>query len=128
MKFYKCEICGKIVEMIEEAPVPTVCCGQPMGELHPGTTDGAVEKHLPVVQIDGNAVHVCVGSAEHPMTPEHSIRWIALETKNGVRQCKALSPDQRPVATFWLDPDDRAEAVYEYCNLHGLWTEEYPFQ
>ena len=120
MKFYKCEICGKIVEMVEATSVPTICCGQPMEELLPGTTDGAVEKHLPVVQVDGNA--------EHPMTPEHSIRWIALETKNGVRQCKTLSPDQRPVATFWLDPDDQAEAVYEYCNLHGLWKEEYPFQ
>ena len=121
MKFYKCEICGKIVEMVVEIPVPTICCGQPMSELVPGTTDGAAEKHLPVVETADGQVRVCVGSTEHPMTPEHAIQWIALETAQGARQFKALSPDERPVATFQLAPGDRVTAVYEYCNLHGLW-------
>ena len=120
MKFYKCEICGKIVAMVKETPVDTMCCGQPMRELVPGTTDGATEKHVPVYMLEGNTVKVKVGSVEHPMTDAHHIEWIAIETENG-NQRKELKPGDKPEATFALVPRDKVKSVYEYCNLHGLW-------
>ena len=120
MKFYKCEICGKIVAMVKETPVDTVCCGQAMRELVPGTTDGASEKHVPVYTLEGNTVKVKVGSVEHPMTDAHHIEWIAIETENG-NQRKELTPGDKPEATFALVPRDTVKSVYEYCNLHGLW-------
>ena len=120
MKFYKCEICGKIVAMVKETPVDTVCCGQAMRELVPGTTDGATEKHVPVYTLEGNTVKVKVGSVEHPITDAHHIEWIAIETENG-NQRKELKPGDKPEATFALVPRDKVKSVYEYCNLHGLW-------
>ena len=120
MKFYKCEICGKIVAMVKETPVDTMCCGQAMRELVPGTTDGATEKHVPVYTLEGNTVKVKVGSVEHPMTDAHHIEWIAIETENG-NQRKELKPGDKPEATFALIPRDKVKSVYEYCNLHGLW-------
>ena len=120
MKFYKCEICGKIVAMVKETPVDTMCCGQAMRELVPGTTDGAAEKHVPVYTVEGNTGKVKVGSAEHPMTDAHHIEWIAIETENG-NQRKELKPGDKPEATFALVPRDKVKSVYEYCNIHGLW-------
>ena len=120
MKFYKCEICGKIVAMVKETPVDTMCCGQAMRELVPGTTDGATEKHVPVYTVEGNTVRVKVGSVEHPMTDAHHIEWIAIETENG-NQRKELKAGDKPEATFALVPRDKVKSVYEYCNIHGLW-------
>ena len=120
MKFYKCDICGKIVAMVKDTSVDTVCCGQPMRELVPGTTDGATEKHVPVYTLEGNTVKVKVGSVEHPMTDAHHIEWIAIETENG-NQRKELKAGDKPEATFVLVPYDKVKSVYEYCNLHGLW-------
>ncbi|MBQ8599773.1 MAG: desulfoferrodoxin [Clostridia bacterium] len=121
-KFYRCEHCGNLVGMIHDAGVPLMCCGQKMTHLDPGTTDGAVEKHLPVVTADGNTVRVEVGAVAHPMTKEHSIEWIYLQTTKG-GQRKVLNPEETPVATFALSDEDPI-AVYAYCNLHGLWKTE----
>ena len=52
-----------------------------MVELKANSTDAAGEKHVPVITVEGNKVHVVVGSVLHPMTEEHSIQFIALETK-----------------------------------------------
>ena len=100
-----------------------MCCGQPMTELVPGTTYGAAEKHVPAVTVDGNKVSVAVGSVEHPMLEEHYIEWIAVETANGVQR-KALKPGEKPAAEFVLADGESVTAVYEYCNLHGLWKAE----
>ena len=120
MRFYKCDVCGKIVAMVKETGVDTICCGQPMRELVPGTTDGAVEKHVPVYTVSGNTVTVKVGSVEHPMLEAHHIEWIAIETEHG-NQRKELKPSDKPEATFALMPNDKVKNIYEYCNLHGLW-------
>ena len=97
-----------------------MCCGQPMEEMVPGTTDAALEKHVPEVEIDGNIVKVKVGSVEHPMLEEHYIEWISLQTKQG-NQRKPLKPGEKPEACFAICDGDEVEAVYEHCNLHGLW-------
>ena len=122
MKFYKCEHCGNIVTFVEDKGVPVMCCGQKMTELTANTTDSAQEKHVPVVEQDGDTVKVTVGSVEHPMLEEHFIQWVCLETENG-SQIKYLKPGAKPEAVFTLN-DDRLVAVYEYCNLHGLWKAE----
>lgn len=119
-KFYICKHCGNIVNLVKSAGVPVVCCGEPMHELIPGTVDAAVEKHVPEYEVKDNKVFVKIGSVEHPMVPEHYIQWIWLQTKKGA-QLVHLSPEQKPEAVFALTDGDEVEAVYEYCNLHGLW-------
>ena len=120
MKFYKCKHCGKIIAIVQETAVPTICCGEPMTQLVPGSVDASVEKHVPVVTKNGNCVVVKVGSAEHPMTTDHYIQWISLQTNHG-NQRKVLKPSDKPEVSFALLDGDAIEAVYAYCNLHGLW-------
>ena len=123
VKFYICETCKNIITKIVDSKVPVVCCGKPMKELVPGAVDGALEKHVPAVTIEGNTVKVQIGEVIHPMLPEHYIQFIALETKNGV-QIKNLKAGDEPKAEFVLADGDEAVAVYEYCNLHGLWAKD----
>ena len=120
MKFYICKTCGNMIAMVKKSGVPVMCCGQKMTELEPGTTDAAVEKHVPVFEIKDNKVFVTVGSVEHPMLDEHFIEWIAVQTTAG-NQRKALKPGDKPQACFALCEGEEIEAVYAYCNLHSLW-------
>ena len=123
MRFYKCAKCGQMVAVVKKTGCPVVCCGEPMEELIPGTTDAAAEKHVPVFEVKGDVVEVTVGSVEHPMIPEHYIAWIALKTKQR-NQRKALKPGEAPKACFRMCEGDEVEAVYAYCNLHSLWKAE----
>ena len=123
MKFLKCNHCGNIVAVVEEKGGTITCCGDNMQEMKANTTDAATEKHVPVIEIDGQCVTVTVGSVEHPMLPEHFIGWIVLETKTG-NQRKILNPGDKPVAKFMMVEGDEVLAAYEYCNLHGLWKAE----
>lgn len=120
LKFYACELCGKIIAMVKDSGTPTVCCGQTMKELVPGSVDAAAEKHVPVVTVEGNKITVEVGSVPHPMAEEHFIEWIAIATKEGA-QGKALNPGDEPKAEFLLADGDEFVSAYEHCNLHGLW-------
>ena len=121
MKFYKCEVCGKIVAMVNDcSSCPTKCCGEAMKELVPNTQDGAHEKHIPVYSVENGIVHVVVGEVEHPMLENHDSQWIVLQTNKG-NQRKELKPGEKPVADFALLPGEEVVAVLEYCNLHGLY-------
>ena len=84
------------------------------------TTDAAVEKHVPAVEVEGNVVKVKVGEVEHPMVPEHFIGWIAIKTTKG-EQKKFLQAGEKPEAVFVLAEGEELIETYEYCNLHGLW-------
>lgn len=119
-KFFICETCGNIIAMVKASGVPVMCCGKKMKEIVPNTTDAAQEKHVPVWSREGNLVKVQVGSVAHPMIPAHYIEWVSLQTKAG-NQRKALSPEQAPEVAFAITEGDEVEAVYAYCNLHGLW-------
>ena len=123
MKFYKCNHCGNIITKINDSGVPVVCCGEKMEELIPGAVEGAYEKHIPYVTVDGSVVKVQIGEVEHPMVEAHFIQFIAIETSKG-SYIKKLSPEEKPVAEFILTDGEKAVAVYEYCNLHGLWVKE----
>ena len=120
MKCYACEICGNVVEYLTQSGVPVMCCGQKMKELIPGMSDGAHEKHIPVLDINGREVKVFVGEVEHPMVEAHYIEWIVLETTKGTYRQK-LTYNDRPMATFSLTDDEEIVAAYEYCNIHGFW-------
>ncbi len=119
-KFFACKHCGKIVAVIKDSGASMICCGQEMTELKAGTTDAAVEKHVPVYTAENGIVKVRVGEIEHPMLPEHYIEWISLQTKQG-SQIKHLKAGEKPEAVFALCDGDEAVTVYAYCNLHGLW-------
>ncbi|MBR3988560.1 MAG: desulfoferrodoxin [Clostridia bacterium] len=119
IRFFKCNHCGNIIGVIHNAGVPMMCCGEKMQELIPGTVDAAVEKHVPVVKVDGNIVTVKVGEVEHPMVEEHFIQWVYMQTNRG-GQRKCLKPGDKPEVKFALC-DEVPVAVFEYCNLHGLW-------
>lgn len=118
-RFFICEHCGNLIGMIHDAGVPMMCCGQKMTKIEPGTVEASREKHLPVVTVTENTVKVEIGSQAHPMTEEHSILWVYLQTdKGGQRKC--LTAGESPVVTFAL-AEEKPLAVYAYCNLHGLW-------
>ena len=106
MKFYKVD--GKIV-------ISDVAVGE---EIIANTTDGACEKHVPVIEQHGDAVTVKIGSVAHPMLDVHYIEWIVLETATGYQKHE-LKPGQVPEAQFAVT--EPVIAAYEYCNLHGLW-------
>ena len=120
-KFYKCAHCGNVVMKVVDNKVPVFCCGQKMEELVPNTVDASGEKHLPVVTDLGNGLlKVEVGSVHHPMLPEHHISFIYVETENGGIR---VDLKDEPVAEVYVGAN-KPVAVYEYCNLHGLWKVE----
>jgi len=111
--FYRCESCGIIAYAFGEQALPG------LKELIPNTVDASGEKHLPVVKVEGDKVTVRVGSVDHPTLPEHWIQWVLVETDKGFHR-HDLNPAEAPEAVFTL-PGEKVIAVYEYCNLHGLW-------
>ena len=121
-KFYVCPHCGNLVEMVSDAGVNPVCCGQKMKELVPNTVDASGEKHIPVVSVADGVVEVNVGSVDHPMVDVHWIEWVQLVTDKGSYR-KWLNPGDAPKVNFLLDNEKPVE-VYAYCNLHGLWKTE----
>ncbi len=121
LSIYKCDVCGEIVMMLKKGGCTPSCCGRAMTELSANTSDGAKEKHVPDVSVSGDVLRVKVGSIEHPMAEAHYIEWIAAETESGI-SFKYLKPGDKPEAEF---PGASAiVAVYDYCNLHGLWKKE----
>jgi superoxide reductase len=105
-KFYICEKCGNIVEIINASGVTTHCCGQKMSVLEAGVVEASREKHIPEVSVNGNEVKVVVGSVLHPMAEEHSILWVYLETDKG-GQRKNLEVGAAPEVSFLLKDEKR---------------------
>lgn len=120
-KFYKCPHCGNVIVKLIDSKVPVVCCGEKMVELVPNTVDASSEKHVPKITfIDEHTIKVEVGSVAHPMTSEHYIAFIYVETdKGGIH----VNLEDKPEAIIAIG-EATVVAVYEYCNLHGLWMKE----
>ncbi|MEF9864112.1 MAG: desulfoferrodoxin [Christensenellaceae bacterium] len=116
--FYRCELCGNIVGLIKDGGGELVCCGKPMDKLVPNTVDAAKEKHIPFYEKKGNCLSVQIGSVPHPMTDEHFIEWIAVETPDRIQR-HIFRPGDEPKADFVVESDE--VEVFAYCNLHGLW-------
>ncbi len=120
MKFYKCNICGNVVDLVVEGGGTLVCCGEDMELLTPKEMEEGSEKHLPVATLNGNKLTVRVGSVPHPMEENHFINFILLKY-NGKVGRKDLNPGEAPEKTFTIDEDFTEIEIYEYCNVHGLW-------
>ncbi len=119
-QFYECGHCGNIIAFVRDSGFPITCCGEEMREVIPGVIDASPEKHIPVYAVKDGIVTVEIGSILHPMTEEHHIEWISLQTKYG-NQRKELCPSGEPCVSFAICEGDVVEAVFAYCNLHGLW-------
>lgn len=117
---YKCDLCGNVVEVLNAATDNLVCCGQPMKHMKAGTSDGAAEKHVPVLAAHEKGCIVKVGSVAHPMEEKHHISWIEVVCECGCHCKRFLKPGDAPEAVFHI-PADKVVEVREYCNLHGLW-------
>ena len=119
-KFLRCAHCGNLVEVINDSNVPIICCGEPMQELTANNTDGATEKHVPVVDINNELVTITVGETIHPMTEEHYIMWIHVFSNTREYHFN-LTPTDNPQVKFNKDINEEIKEVYAYCNIHGLW-------
>ncbi len=120
-RFLQCPDCHGIALVIygeEDAG-----CGT-YDKLHANTTEAAIEKHLPVVEVKKGKVIAKVGANDHPMEDDHYITWVYLETTRG-GMLRTLKPGDKPSVQFTLDDNERPLAVYEYCNKHGLWMKEF---
>lgn len=114
LRVYQCDKCKKTVISRDELKL------EGWTELIAGSTDAAQEKHVPVVTKKCKTVTVDVGSVAHPMTAEHLIEWVAIETDKG-EQVWHFAAGEAPVASFKLADGETLKGVYAYCNLHGLW-------
>ncbi|WP_196592973.1 desulfoferrodoxin family protein [Pectinatus sottacetonis] len=135
---YKCNICGYVLEVIDVgkrkliesgsgytrsltvADAKLICCGKEMSLLEANSVDASNEKHVPVIEFIGDKIVVRVGSVEHPMIPEHYIKWIAILYNSRIQRIE-LEPGDKPEAVFCVGDIANVKA-YAYCNLHGLWT------
>ena len=60
MKVFKCVKCGNMITYMNKDACDVKCCGEAMVEIVPNTSDGAGEKHVPVISVDGNIVTVAI--------------------------------------------------------------------
>lgn len=119
IKFFKCRTCGNVIVKAVDSTITPYCCGKEMEELKPNTVDASHESHVPdIARLDYFTLHVTVGKTPHPMTYEHHISFICLETTRGY-VIRYLSPC-RAAECYFLISDD-VIAIYAYCNVHGLW-------
>jgi superoxide reductase len=118
LSVFKCEVCGNIVELVHSGGGTLVCCGQPMKLLAENTSEGAKEKHVPVIEKTAEGYTVKVGSVAHPMEADHYIEWIEL-LADGVAYRAFLKPGDKPEAVFCVKA--AKVSAREYCNKHGLW-------
>lgn len=120
MKFYKCNVCGNVVDLIVKGGGVLVCCNQSMELLVAKEQEAGSEKHLPVVSVEGNKVIVKVGSIAHPMEEAHHIEFIVIKYNDQVER-RNLKYTDKPEAEFIINEEFSEMEIYEYCNLHGLW-------
>ena len=120
VKFYKCQICGNIIGLIDGNMEHIKCCGKEMNLLEANTTEASTEKHVPIYEIVEDEIVVKVGEVEHPMEKDHYIMWIAQVTENKTTRVK-LYPEQSTETRFPYIP---GATLYAYCNKHGLWKTE----
>ena len=117
IKYFKCPICGNVIEVVNGDIDRVKCCGKELEQLIANTVDAALEKHVPVYDIDNDEIIVKVGEIIHPMEEKHYIMWVSLVTDDRVIRVE-LKPETEPIVRF---PYVKGSIIYEYCNLHGLW-------
>jgi len=119
-EIYRCEICGHLIEILNEGAPTLTCCNQLMTKLKPKTQDEGNEKHVPVIEEIPGGIKVKVGSISHPMIPEHFIKFIEVLTKDGVYRIE-LNAGQIPEVQFLGIKETDVIEAREFCNIHGFW-------
>jgi superoxide reductase len=119
-QLYRCAICGNVVEIVYAGAEALVCCGEPMTLMVENSVDASKEKHVPVIEGNEQSITVKVGSAPHPMLPEHYIAFIEVITKDDMVLRAELKPGLLPEAVFPIALSN-VMFVREYCTLHGIW-------
>ena len=109
-KFYVCPVCGNVITATGETVVS--CCGITLPPLEAEAMDEEHEIRKEVVE---DEYYV---SADHPMTKEHYISFLAAVSDFGVQLVK-LYPEGNAEARFKID---RVRKIYAYCNRHGLFV------
>ena len=122
MKIFRCKKCGNLIVSINGKNTCT-CCGEVMQELKANSVDASVEKHVPVVSIKQQEIHITCGETLHPMEENHYIEFMVMETNFGF-QIHYLHPGEEPSSCFSLSENEEFVAAYAYCNLHGLWIQK----
>ena len=117
-QIYRCDKCGAVVEMMNDADGKLVCCGLPMKLQSENSTDAAGEKHVPVIEQTPDGIRITVGSVPHPMETEHFIEWIELIVDGQVLR-QNLKPGDKPEAFFKTTGIQISARAW--CNLHRLW-------
>ena len=118
--FYVCKHCGNVITYLNNSGVKVKCCGEDMELINPNISDGAKEKHIPVIKELDDSLEISVGEVMHPMSKEHLIDWIYIETPNGGRIINFKDTDEPTIKI----PKEEVINVYSHCNLHGLWKLE----
>lgn len=108
MKFYQCSHCKNIVAYVQDNGPKVSCCGEEMKELVANTTDAAKEKHVPVVEVNGD-----LGSPS--LSAPSPIPWRRSTTSSGshctpsrATSARSSSPARSPRITFAVAPGDQA--------------------
>ena len=123
LQIYKCNVCGNIVEIINEGEGQLVCCSVPMELLEEKTKEEFVqEKHVPIVVIEGEHKTIRVGSIPHPMEANHYIVFIeAISPDKKYLKRKFLFPGEEPKMELKQNCNYENFTARELCNIHGLW-------
>jgi len=118
-RFYVCQVCGKVIGLINDTGIETFCCGESMTMLKANTQDASTEKHVPVYQLDESEGEIIVttGALEHPMEKEHYIMWVAQVTDNVTTRIQLFPEQSTMVRMKYI----KGSTIYSYCNKHGLW-------
>ena len=144
-RFFSCPQCRNLVTLGKGSEVRISCCGEPAVELIAHAPDASGAAHLPQITFTGgytaNAARISIGTPLHPMSEEHHLEWIYLQTVQG-GQFKYLKAGDEPVVSFALTDKDgyaycdrqiclmgtqckfkckQGFTAYACCNLHGLW-------
>lgn len=110
-RFYVCPVCGNVLFARGDAMIS--CCGIQLPALETEEPDPA---HRLEVQMVEDEIYV---SAEHPMSKEHYLSFIAYMTPDSC-EIKVLYPEGNAEARFFFR---RSGWLYYYCNRHGLFRQ-----
>ena len=120
LKIKKCLKCGAMVKVIEDCTCDNCgirCCSEQMSSLVPNSVDAAIEKHVPVYEINDGIITARVN---HVMEEDHYIEWILIASENE-EIIHYFKPGEEPVFTANYIP---GSTIYAYCNKHSLWKKD----
>jgi superoxide reductase len=118
MNIYHCEKCDQLhIKLIDKDNILT-CCGVPTEPLKGNVIPEEESYHTPIIRVVGKFVTIRL--EHHPMIDIHHIKFIGIETNEGVTY-KPLALHAKPQADFVLAKNEELEQVFLYCNVHMLW-------